>query len=143
LENVSERFESVASHIANSGAGPRGLHSTLEKHIMRAITILEAASIPTVLAATLLFAPAAQADDEPSHRLGDHPAVVVQRLYKAAGYDYASKFYPHPAGLRWVAQPPRDESDEMPAAGVADADQRAVRLSDAAARRPGTGSPRR
>jgi len=43
------------------------------------------------------------------HKLGDHPAVVVQRLQKMAGYDYASKFYPHPAWLRLYAQQPRDE----------------------------------
>src|SRR5262245_16581389 len=64
-------------------------------------------------AAALLLAPSARADDDPStHRLGDHPAVVVQRLAKNAGYDYASKFYPHPAGLRlYMTEPPRDAID--------------------------------
>jgi hypothetical protein len=37
----------------------------------------------------------AQAD----HHLGDHPAVVVQRLHAQQGFDYASTFYPHPAWL--------------------------------------------
>ena len=38
----------------------------------------------------------AQAD----HRLGDHPAVVVQRLHaQQQGPDYAATFYPHPAWL--------------------------------------------
>ena len=37
----------------------------------------------------------AQAD----HPLGDHPAVVVQRLRAQQGIDYASTFYPHPAWL--------------------------------------------
>ena len=69
---------------------------------MRTILILGAA-------ACLPFASAVKAADE--HRLGDHPAVVVQRLHKAAGYDYASKFYPHPAGLRLYMQQPRDEDD--------------------------------
>jgi len=67
--------------------------------------------------ATLLLAPSARADVEPADRLGDHPAIVVQRLYKAAGYDYASKFYPHPAGLRLYAEPPRDATDQAPTAG--------------------------
>jgi|EndMetStandDraft_4_1072995.scaffolds.fasta_scaffold1014228_2 hypothetical protein len=102
---------------------------------MRATLRLGTASISTVLAA-LLLAPAAQADD--AHRLGDHPAVVVQRLHKAAGYDYASKFYPHPAGLRLYAQPPLDESD-----AVAPAAMPALRVTDATARRLGTGSPPR
>ena len=34
-----------------------------------------------------------------ARRPGDHPAVVVQRLHAQQGYDYASKFYPHPAWL--------------------------------------------
>jgi hypothetical protein len=47
------------------------------------------------LLALALVAPAwaQQADRRP----GDHPAVIVQRLYAQQGYDYASKFYPHPA----------------------------------------------
>ena len=40
------------------------------------------------------------------HRLGDHPAVVVQRLYAQQGYDYASKFYPHPAWLYLLPEEP-------------------------------------
>jgi hypothetical protein len=36
----------------------------------------------------------------------DHPAVIVQRLHARAGYDYASKFYPHPAWLHLQAQAP-------------------------------------
>lgn len=30
-----------------------------------------------------------------AQKLGDHPAIVVQRLQAHAGYDY--EFYPHPA----------------------------------------------
>jgi hypothetical protein len=48
------------------------------------------------------------------HRLGDHPAVIVKRLYAQQGYDYASKFYPHPAWLYLYAEAP-------PADGAADA----------------------
>ena len=84
---------------------------------MNAMRTFGAVSVAT-LVATLLLAPAARADDETPHRLGDHPAIVVQRLYKAAGYDYASKFYPHPAWLRLYAEPPRDATDEAPAAGT-------------------------
>jgi hypothetical protein len=36
----------------------------------------------------------------------DHPAVIVQRLHARAGYDYVSKFYPHPAWLHLQAQAP-------------------------------------
>ena len=77
---------------------------------MKSNLTLASASVSTVVLA-LSLAPAARADDESTHRLGDHPAVVVQRLYKSAGYDYASKFYPHPAGMRLYAEPPRDASD--------------------------------
>jgi hypothetical protein len=66
----------------------------------------------TLSAASLLIASIgsalAQVDDAGAHRLGDHPAVVVQRLHKTAGYDYAAMFYPHPAWLYLLAAPPRD-----------------------------------
>ena len=42
----------------------------------------------------------AQEQTPNEHRLADHPAVTVKRLSEDKGYDYASKFYPHPAGLR-------------------------------------------
>jgi hypothetical protein len=60
---------------------------------------------------TLAWTSYARAGDEAPHKLGDHPAIVVQRLYKAAGYDYASKFYPHPAWLRLYAAPPTELPD--------------------------------
>jgi hypothetical protein len=78
---------------------------------MKVMRILGAMSTMATVGAALLLAPSARAGDDHPHELGDHPAVVVQRLYKAAGYDYASKFYPHPAGLRWYAEPPRDAAD--------------------------------
>jgi len=56
----------------------------------------------------LLAAAAALADDAPPRRLGDHPAIVVQRLHRDAGYDYASKFYPHPAWLYLRTEPAFD-----------------------------------
>jgi hypothetical protein len=86
---------------------------------MKATFTLGAASM-TTFAAALLVASVARADDITSeHRLGDHPAIVVQRLYKAAGYDYASKFYPHPAWLRLYAEPPRDPIDAASADALA------------------------
>jgi len=62
----------------------------------------------TILACGLSAAAIAQ---QAEHRLGDHPAVIVKRLYAQQGYDYASKFYPHPAGLYLYAEaPPADEA---------------------------------
>jgi len=40
------------------------------------------------------------------HRLGEHPAVIVKRLEASRGYDYPSKFYPHPAWLYLSSVPP-------------------------------------
>jgi hypothetical protein len=77
-------------------------------------------SIPAsaALAACLLLAATSPAqahddhgqDDAPSP-LGPHPAIVVQRLHAAGGYDYASKFYPHPAGLALLSRSPHAGSD--------------------------------
>jgi hypothetical protein len=44
-------------------------------------------------------------------RAGDHPAVIVQRLHAQQGYDYASKFYPHPAWLHLHAEAPHPMMD--------------------------------
>src|SRR5215470_5658336 len=82
----------------------------------RSIRIALAASAFLV---ELAFAPSTHAGDEPTHRLGDHPAVVVQRLQKQAGYDYASRFYPHPAWLRLYAEQPRDEQEPVAVAASA------------------------
>ena len=46
-----------------------------------------------------------------AERLGDHPAIVVQRLYAQQGYDYESKFYPHPAWLYLVTEPTHTMGD--------------------------------
>lgn len=52
----------------------------------------------------------------PAHKLGDHPAVVVQRLQAHKGYDYAGQFYPHPAWLYLRAVPAELEpSAQVPA----------------------------
>ena len=61
-------------------------------------------STTAILLAVALSAPAwAQQTDR---RPGDHPAVIVQRLHAQQGYDYASKFYPHPAWLYLQAEAP-------------------------------------
>ena len=64
-----------------------------------------AASAPPSGAAPVAapHASAAQTD----HPLGDHPAVVVQRLHAQQGIDYAGTFYPHPAWLYLRAEPQR------------------------------------
>jgi hypothetical protein len=54
-------------------------------------------------AALLIVAAAARAE-----RLGEHPAVVAKRLHAQATYDYASKFYPHPAWLYLSMPAPAD-----------------------------------
>lgn len=46
-----------------------------------------------------------------AEKLGDHPAVVVQRLHAKQGYDYESKFYPHPAWLYLATEPSRKMVD--------------------------------
>ena len=46
-----------------------------------------------------------------AEKLGHHPAVIVQRLHAKQGYDYASKFYPHPAWLYLYAEAPRPMMD--------------------------------
>jgi hypothetical protein len=46
-----------------------------------------------------------------AHPLGEHPAVIVQRRYAKRGYDYASKFYPHPAWLWLYSEAPRPMMD--------------------------------
>ena len=84
---------------------------------MKAMRTLGAVQTLATVGVALLLAPSARACDDSPPGLGDHPAVVVQRLYKAAGYDYASKFYPHPAGLRLYAEPPRDAVDGGRATG--------------------------
>src|SRR5262245_4414840 len=57
--------------------------------------------------------------------LGEHPAVIVQRLHAKQGYDYASKFYPHPAWLWLYAEPPHPMMDH-PAVIVAKREKEAA-----------------
>lgn len=45
------------------------------------------------------------------HRLGQHPAVLVQRQQATQGYDYQAKFYPHPAWLYLASEAPHEMGD--------------------------------
>ena len=55
-----------------------------------------------ITALLLAAAPGAVLADETFH----HPAIAVQEI-QPAGYDYASKFYPHPAWFHLLAEAPR------------------------------------
>lgn len=65
-----------------------------------------------------------------AERLGEHPAVSQKRAQAAAGYDYASRFYPHPAWLYLL--PYELGATPAPIAGVLDQSTRAAGLIDAA-----------
>jgi hypothetical protein len=69
-----------------------------------------------VLAATLASPAGAQdaKPKEPEHRLGQHPAVIIKERWNKQGYDYAGKFYPHPAWLYLLPEAP-GEGKESPA----------------------------
>ena len=76
-----------------------------------------------------------------AEKLGEHPAVIVQRLYAKQGYNYESKFYPHPAWLYLAAEPPHTMVDHP---AVIIAKRRASQGSTnevAHAPAPWTGSP--
>lgn len=64
-------------------------------------------------------------------RRGNHPAEIAARLHATAGYDYASKFYLHPARLELYAEAPRTMIDH-PAVIVA----RSIESSRCEARQP-------
>src|SRR5436190_7572136 len=63
-----------------------------------------------------LCASAFAADTE--HALGEHPAVIVKRMYDKQGYDYASKFYPHPARFYLYSEAPKESTDQATGAAV-------------------------
>jgi hypothetical protein len=69
----------------------------------------EIAMNPTLIATTLLVlaATAPVYAQQSDHRLGEHPAVIVKRLSQHQAYDYASKFYAHPARLYFSTEAPR------------------------------------
>lgn len=61
--------------------------------------------------AAIALSLSAMAQEQPSseHRLADHPAVTIKRLSETQAYDYASKFYPHPAWLYLHSAPPNED----------------------------------
>jgi len=75
----------------------------------------------TIVVSTLAIA------QEPAHRLGEHPAVIVKRAAEKQSYDYASKFYPHPAWLYL-----RGSSEPMIAKDDASAAQKQARAEEPA-----------
>lgn len=66
--------------------------------------------IAFIALALIAAAPLAQAEAN-----GEHPAIVARRVIAAQGYDYASAFYRHPAGLNLAAEAPRSMQDLAPA----------------------------
>lgn len=60
----------------------------------------------TAACAIAVALPTSAIAQDSEHHLGDHPAIVVQRLHAQQGYDYASKFYPHPAWLYLLPEEP-------------------------------------
>jgi hypothetical protein len=74
-----------------------------EEHEMKASYTLIA-----LLAFGLSAQPFAQQVDR---QMSDHPAVIVKRQEARQGYDYQSKFYPHPAWLYLQAEAPRPMMD--------------------------------
>lgn len=73
------------------------------------------------VAAAVAIPTLAVADPVEAPKRGDHPAVVVQRLQQQAGYDYASKFYPHPAWLYLYNESPDVLAERAAAKRVAHA----------------------
>jgi hypothetical protein len=73
---------------------------------------------------------------QPTQRLGEHPAVLAKRAYEKQGYDYASKFYPHPAWLYLETTAPEsvaDKSDSKVAQGWRELAERANAAATTAA----------
>ena len=86
-------------------------------------------SVNLILKLALTATPAVATDN-----MADHPAIAARRVIAAQGYDYASKFYPHPAGLTLLAQAPRTMHDH-PAVIVFKREQHEQALALEAARR--------
>ena len=64
--------------------------------------------LPVLLAIAFSGAVSAQ---EAEHPLGQHPAIIVKRLAEKQGYDYVSKFYPHPAWMYLSSEAPHPMMD--------------------------------
>lgn len=66
--------------------------------------LIAAALISALMPAAALADHVAARAPAGNHR--DHPAIEVQRQLCKQGYDYASKFYPHPAWLYLYPEAP-------------------------------------
>ena len=84
-----------------------------------------------LLAFVALITIAAGTQAQTAHHNGDHPAIVVQRLQAQAGYDYQTKFYPHPAWLYLSAEAPHPMMDH-PAVVIAKREQEQRQAAQAA-----------
>lgn len=92
--------------------------------------------VASLILAAALASPAVAEDvkaNEPEHPLGQHPAVIIKERSKNQPYDYAAKFYPHPAWLYLLPKAP--ESAMEPPADVAGRPERRDIL-DASASKP-------
>ena len=74
--------------------------------------------IMATIAAALLMLSASALAAGTEHALGEHPAVIVKRMYDKQGYDYASKFYPHPARFYLYSEAPKETTDQATSAAV-------------------------
>jgi hypothetical protein len=86
------------------------------------------------LTAAAVAAPVAFADPAATNAtLGEHPSIVARRVIAAQGYDYASKFYPHPAWLYLSAEAPRPMTDHPAVIVFRRAEQERLAAQEAAA----------
>jgi hypothetical protein len=86
------------------------IRHTVIASLLSLVSVAALAADPAASAAAsgAASAPAPHASPAPTdHPLGDHPAVIVQRLHAQQGIDYASTFYPHPAWLYLRTEPQR------------------------------------
>lgn len=89
----------------------------MQERIIKQLVIVSASAVFAAILQPVQADETAQASNAAKRR-GDHPAVVVTRMQGQAGYDYASKFYLHPARLVLESVPPREMGDH-PAVMVA------------------------
>jgi len=90
----------------------------LKETIMNALHAKLIALTLTACSAAVGQSLAAGDREQVATRNGEHPAVIQARLAARAGYDYASKFYPHPAWLALLPEAPH-ELGQHPAVIVA------------------------
>ena len=62
-------------------------------------------------APTAAFFKATSAAMPEIHRVGEHLALAARRVIAAQGYDYSTKFYPHPAWMYLSAEAPHPMAD--------------------------------